>query len=94
MKKQIRLAAIFRDEPKQWGLRGDPYLWGEMAGRFASIPCPATPDGIDCLIEEAFAELKPLAEATLIFPRTSQTCIKTSRNLRDGEMATATTLAV
>ena len=24
------LSIIFEDEPKQWGLRGDQYLWAEL----------------------------------------------------------------
>ena len=51
------LAALFQEEPWRWGFRGDPWLWREMRSRFEQVDCPATPDGLAALVEEAFAEL-------------------------------------
>jgi hypothetical protein len=28
--KSRNISSLFHNEPKQWGLRGDPYLWDEM----------------------------------------------------------------
>jgi hypothetical protein len=50
-------AAVFREEPLRWGLRGDPWLWRELASRFEDVACPATADALTVLVEESFAEL-------------------------------------
>jgi hypothetical protein len=57
MKNLTSIAEIFHDEPPHWGLRGDPYLWAEMARRFKEVVCPATPNSLIIMIEHAFAEL-------------------------------------
>ncbi|WP_067625549.1 hypothetical protein [Alicyclobacillus acidiphilus] len=34
------VAMIFRDRPTQWGLRGDPYLWGDLEDHFSNVFLP------------------------------------------------------
>ncbi len=34
------IESLFHPEPQQWGLRGDPFLWQEMAGAFHDVPLP------------------------------------------------------
>ena len=38
MKKD--LSVIFENEPKRWGLRGDPYLWEELKQECAGMSIP------------------------------------------------------
>ena len=33
-----RLKVIFEEKPKQWGLRGDPYLWDDLLENFLIYP--------------------------------------------------------
>jgi hypothetical protein len=63
------VAELFRLRPERWGLRGDPYLWTEMERRFEGVPCPATPEELVALIEEAFQELTghPLSSAEPLY---------------------------
>jgi len=51
------ISTLFLPEPAQWGLRGDPYLWREMAGRFQGVPLPKSSSELRSAIEEAFLEL-------------------------------------
>ncbi|TLP78497.1 hypothetical protein FEA48_04655 [Pseudomonas nitroreducens] len=41
MRRSTSVAELFREEPIQWGLRGDPYLWREMAELLVDTPWPA-----------------------------------------------------
>ena len=50
-------SAIFKPEPDQWGLRGDPFLWRAMARALSSRPLPETEEQLDSLIEAEFARL-------------------------------------
>lgn len=34
------VAVIFEEKPKQWGLRGDPYLWEDMKQAFSTVRFP------------------------------------------------------
>ena len=38
----LAVSAIFEDRPRQWGLRGDPYLWEDMQRHFDAhlLPYP------------------------------------------------------
>ena len=36
----MKVSEIFEDEPIQWGLRGDPYLWQEMRKRRYKLISP------------------------------------------------------
>ena len=33
----VFVSAIFEEKPKQWGFRGDPYLWEELKKEFSEI---------------------------------------------------------
>ena len=63
------LASLFRDEPARWGFRGDPWLWREMRQRFERVECPATPEALAAVVEEAFRELTgfPIAHPDAIY---------------------------
>ena len=51
------VADLFRDEPQQWALRGDPWLWRDMRARFELVPLPATADELATMVQSAFEEL-------------------------------------
>lgn len=57
------ISCFFDPEPKNWGLRGDPFLWREIQRKLLDTPLPATKADFDRLIEAAFFELsgKPLS---------------------------------
>jgi hypothetical protein len=48
------VASLFVIKPKQWGLRGDPYLWQEMGIYFQVVEMPASSQTLQTLIEAAF----------------------------------------
>jgi hypothetical protein len=50
-------SAMFKSEPFQWGLRGDPFLWRAMARALSSKPLPDTDDQFDALVEGEFERL-------------------------------------
>jgi hypothetical protein len=50
-------SAIFKPEPLQWGLRGDPFLWRAMARALSSRPFPDTEKQLNTLIEAEFGRL-------------------------------------
>ena len=52
----MRISKIFEDEPEQWGLRGDPYLWRELKDRLNSVEMPETPDQLRSIIEKEYEE--------------------------------------
>ena len=52
-----RVSDLFKPEPAQWGLRGDPYLWEVMASVLSDVPLPPTEAQFDALIEETFSRL-------------------------------------
>jgi hypothetical protein len=39
---QTSVSIIFEKKPDGWGLRGDPYLWGELQQVFTTIPLPCS----------------------------------------------------
>ena len=47
---------LFNDEPDQWGLRGDRFLWQELREKLASVPAPATAPELHRLLEKAFSD--------------------------------------
>jgi 8-oxo-dGTP pyrophosphatase MutT (NUDIX family) len=51
------LSALFRSEPQQWGLRGDPFLWRHMKQTFKNTSFPETEDQFLILLEQTFHEL-------------------------------------
>jgi hypothetical protein len=52
----MKITDIFEEEPKQWGLRGDPFLWRELKARFQSTEMPETPVQLKALIEKEYEE--------------------------------------
>ena len=48
---------LFKPAPIQWGFRGDPYLWEEMASVLADAPLPPAETQLIELLEETFARL-------------------------------------
>ena len=51
------LSSLFEDEPQQWGLRGDPYLWRDMQKQFEDVPLPNSPEELESLIRSTFQSL-------------------------------------
>lgn len=51
------ISTLFSPEPAQWGLRGDPYLWREMADQFQGVPLPRSSREVASVLEEAFLKL-------------------------------------
>ena len=54
-KTMTTISSLFSPEPEQWGLRGDPFLWREMAEAFRNVPIPSSANaltrGIACMFE-------------------------------------------
>ena len=50
------LGSLFHPEPPQWGLRGDPGLWDELARRFADTPLPTGFGDLWQMLEAAYVE--------------------------------------
>jgi hypothetical protein len=46
----MNISEIFEEEPIQWGLRGDPWLWRELKSKFESVPMPETSEALKKLI--------------------------------------------
>jgi hypothetical protein len=66
-----KMSELFEPAPVQWGLRGDPYLWVEMASALADAPLPATGAQLDTLLEDTFerlvgAPLDPTASSVFV----------------------------
>jgi hypothetical protein len=51
------ISDLFLPEPLQWGLRGDPYLWREMAEHFKGVSLPESQGVLSSMLEEAFLKL-------------------------------------
>ena len=51
------IESLFHPEPQQWGFRGDPFLWREMAGAFHDIPLPTSISQLALEIEHMFEKL-------------------------------------
>lgn len=47
---------LFRNEPEQWGLRGDPYLWRELREKLAAVEFPKNVPEVHRILENAFWE--------------------------------------
>lgn len=50
----MKVSEIFEEEPIQWGLRGDPFLWRELKEVFKEIDMPETPQELQVLIEKEY----------------------------------------
>ncbi len=50
----MKVSEIFEEEPIQWGLRGDPFLWRELKERFKDTDMPETQEQLKDLIEKEY----------------------------------------
>ena len=57
MSDKSYIADLFQEKPWQWGLRGDPHVWQEMADHFAEIPLPGNAAQLEQLLTQAFETL-------------------------------------
>lgn len=57
------IGSLFDDAPGQWGLRGDPYLWKEMADLFKFAPLPQTTAELEKELLSSFLSItgKPIS---------------------------------
>ncbi len=51
------IARLFQEEPTQWGLRGDPYLWQDMRATLSSHSYPSTEAQLTVLLEQTYQQL-------------------------------------
>lgn len=51
------LTELFAPPPQTWGVRGDLYLWEELAAHFATVPVPNSANGVRVALVEAIATL-------------------------------------
>ncbi len=63
------IGGLFEEEPDQWGLRGDPFLWREMREFFAEVPLPSTSSLLVEHLEAAFQRFTghPISTADFFF---------------------------
>ena len=63
------VSSIFEESPKQWGLRGDPYLWEEMKNEFSTVLVTISLDDFEKKFKEIFEKLTgtPLTRECHIF---------------------------
>ncbi|MBQ8198996.1 MAG: hypothetical protein IJZ76_06185 [Lachnospiraceae bacterium] len=73
----IFVSAIFEEEPKQWGLRGDPYLWEDLKKEFSTVP-------ITISLEDFVKEFKEVFEKYTGNPLTSDCHIFLSEYANSG----------
>ena len=52
----MKVAEIFNEEPIQWGFRGDPELWREMAKKLSSVEMPKSSEELQQIIESTYME--------------------------------------
>jgi len=50
----MKVSEIFEEEPIQWGLRGDPFLWRELKEKMIRVEMPASPEELQALIEREY----------------------------------------
>ncbi|MFC7546913.1 macro domain-containing protein [Plantactinospora sp. GCM10030261] len=51
------VGSLFERVPVQFGLRGDPYLWRELRGRFADTPLPARWSTLRTLLADTIEQI-------------------------------------
>jgi hypothetical protein len=52
-----QVSDLFKPVPIQWGFRGDPYLWDEMASVLADTRLPASEAQLTELLKDTFVRL-------------------------------------
>ena len=50
----MRVTELFKEEPTQWGLRGDPHLWKEIKEYFEEVVVPSSSAGFERKLIEAY----------------------------------------
>lgn len=65
----MKISTLFEDEPKRWGLRGDPHLWRELKEKLKLVEMPATPESLKLIIESEFEKAtgSPVSSKDSIF---------------------------
>jgi hypothetical protein len=53
----MKIFEIFENEPIQWGLRGDPYLWREMKEHLREVEMPESMNKLKVILEKTYEEL-------------------------------------
>lgn len=53
----MNLSIIFEEQPEQWGLRGDPYLWEAMKQSFSTVPATISQEDFVQSFETTFAKI-------------------------------------
>jgi hypothetical protein len=51
------VGALFDEEPRTWGLRGDKYLWRELREKLSGEPLPRDKASLQRLLENVFWEV-------------------------------------
>jgi hypothetical protein len=51
------VSQIFEEEPKQWGLRGDPFLWRHLKDKYLNTVIPYSPEKLE---QDIIEEIKVL----------------------------------
>lgn len=54
MRRLKYIGDLFEEEPDQYGLRGDTYLWQEMRTHFSEVQLPKNASGLKQQVEQAF----------------------------------------
>lgn len=65
----VFVSAIFEEKPKQWGFRGDPYLWEDMKKEFSTVPLTISSEDFVKEFKEVFEKLtgNPLTRECRMF---------------------------
>jgi hypothetical protein len=53
----VKMAGLFDPEPRQWGLRGDPWVWRALREHLAGTDIPAGAGEAVSLLYAAFGDL-------------------------------------
>lgn len=59
------IGALFKPLPAHWGLRGDPFLWKDLARVFRAVPLPDSADTLHAMLESAFLALTAESLSTI-----------------------------
>lgn len=63
------LSQLFTTQPRQWNLRGDPWLWRDLAQRIDAAKVPANADEFVVWLEAEFEQLVgvPISHTEIVF---------------------------
>jgi hypothetical protein len=57
MTQDGKVGDLFKEDPPEWSLRGDPYLWSEMKMQLSQVLLPKTPEELKTILNQSFLEL-------------------------------------